>query len=799
MKAPASRLLNGSLTWVSMALVIFVIAGSVSSWFSLSSTGNNFLARTQNASFLQVGRVSKAPQSVLDAHSETMPGSALAAQEKKRVFVLNSFNRGYTWTDNMLRGIDDAFSSSGLQVETYVTFMDMKRVPPTPAYFLQLKELIREGYKGVKFDAVLACDNDALDFLRQYRDELFPGVPVVFASINDFNEQMLDGREDITGTSENTDYTGTINLALKLRPATKNIVVVVDETTTGIAHRSAVEKIRPNFPDSLTFTYLSLADLTLDELGQKLSTLSSDSVVLLLQHFVDKNGISYTVQQSTPLLTASASVPVFAVADIRVGLGALGGHVVSGYLHGYTAAQMVVKILNGTVVTTIPVLVDSPNQYLLDYRVMQRFNIAESALPEGAILLNKPVSMLDQYRNEIWAILGAFIVLCGILAFLLLEIRRRQKTERALTLTRISVEAASDALFWMTPDARFVDVNEAACRSLGYTRPELLKLRVPDVDVRFNDQIWQEHFPELRKSGTLMFETEHRTKDGRIFPVEIVANYVKFGNEERNCAFVRDITERKQAEEDILRLNAELEERVIQRTAQLETSNKELEAFSYSVSHDLRAPLRAITGYTTMLVEDYGSLFDTEGKRICTVISTEAQRMGQLIDDLLTFSRLNRKEMNGETINMRALLQNVIDELTTPEKLERIDLQIGEIAPALGDAVLIRQVWVNLLSNAIKFTSKIERAVIEVGNMPGQDEIVYFVRDNGAGFDMRYADKLFGVFQRLHSESEFEGTGVGLAIVQRVILRHGGRVWGEGQMDQGAVFYFTLPGKEESV
>ncbi|MCX6067448.1 MAG: hypothetical protein NT121_17120 [Chloroflexi bacterium] len=198
---------------------------------------------------------------------------ASAAQPIKRVFVLNSFSRDHLATSNVLKGIDKTLGTSGLAFETYVTFMDLKRIPPSPEYFLQLKNLIQVGYKGIQFDAILVCDNDALAFMRQYRDELFPGVPVVFVAINDYNEQMLDGRKDITGAIENIDYAGTINLALKLLPATKNIVAVIDGTTTGKAHRSAVEKIRPNFPQGLTISYLSLADLTLDELAQKLTTL----------------------------------------------------------------------------------------------------------------------------------------------------------------------------------------------------------------------------------------------------------------------------------------------------------------------------------------------------------------------------------------------------------------------------------------------------------------------------------------------------------------------------------------------
>jgi len=261
-----------------------------------------------------------------------------------------------------------------------------------------------------------------------------------------------------------------------------------------------------------------------------------------------------------------------------------------------------------------------------------------------------------------------------------------------------------------------------------------------------------------------------------------------------------DITDRKKDQSDleaakaeIERMNQELERRVQERTSQLNSTIKELEAFSYSVSHDLRAPLRAIDGFSRLLFEDYYSQLDSEGKRLIDVIRNSTVKMAYLIDGLLAFSRLGRQPLASTEVDMTELAHDALLETETAEPGRNLEVRIGQLPPALGDRLLFRQVFINLLSNAMKFTRGTDPAVIEVGSTASGDNNVFFVKDNGVGFDMRYVDKLFGVFQRLHAVNEFEGTGLGLAIVQRIVHRHGGRVWAEGVLGQGATIFFSLP------
>jgi len=251
--------------------------------------------------------------------------------------------------------------------------------------------------------------------------------------------------------------------------------------------------------------------------------------------------------------------------------------------------------------------------------------------------------------------------------------------------------------------------------------------------------------------------------------------------------------ERSLAEAQVRVLNEGLEARVAQRTGELTAANEELETFAYSVSHDLRTPLRAIDGFSGILSDDYADKLDAEGRRIIGVVRDGTRRMAELIDGILAFSRVSRSEMGTNPVDMNEVVRDLLRELAPAIGTRNVRFAISAIPPAQGDRLMLRRVWQNLLDNAIKYTSTCDAALIEVGSEPGAAEVAYYVRDNGVGFDMRYVSKLFGMFQRLHGPAEFSGTGIGLAIVKRIIARHGGRVWADGQLRQGSTFHFTLP------
>jgi len=389
--------------------------------------------------------------------------------------------------------------------------------------------------------------------------------------------------------------------------------------------------------------------------------------------------------------------------------------------------------------------------------------------------------------------LGLFLMLLLLMAlswrFFHLRQRAEQEKERFFVLTR-------DVLCIAGFDGYFKRVNPSWERTFGYTSEELLSqpfLEFVHPDDR--QQTAAEAEALARGEETVDFENRYRCKDGSYRWLTWSARSLP--GEKLIYASGRDLTDRRRAEEEVLKLNEELK----QHADQLEVSNKELEAFSYSVSHDLRAPLRHMDGFVEMLSKRAAEKLDDRERRYLGIISDSAKQMGTLIDDLLLFSRMNRTEFHYGTVDSNAMVHEVLDSMFLDIKGRRITWKISPLPEVRADPAMLRQVWVNLIANAIKYTRPRNPAEIEIGysDGPETDEWTFFIRDNGVGFDMQYADKLFGVFQRLHRSEEFEGTGIGLANVRRIVSRHGGRTWADSKIDQGSTFFFTLKKKPTSL
>jgi PAS domain S-box-containing protein len=393
------------------------------------------------------------------------------------------------------------------------------------------------------------------------------------------------------------------------------------------------------------------------------------------------------------------------------------------------------------------------------------------------------------------------------------------------------IEKASDGIVLIDVDGNLKYSSPSANRIFGY--PENEKIDIKPLSLTYPDdlQLVSSTFQELilfpMKMRTLQYRIKN-TKGDWLWIESTFRSLLSDSNVNAVVINFRDITSSKKAEDEIKKMNEVLEQKVRERTTELEkkqaelvnneaallnlvedlnfkseelkrsttmleAANKELEAFTYSVSHDLRSPLRAINGFVNILIEDYSHLLDQEGKRICGIIQNNATKMGQLIDDLLAFSRLIKSDINVSAIDMDDLVKNVIADFGMTTDLSTKKITIDQLPETRGDRNMMKQVWVNLISNALKYSSKNKYAEIEIGCFKKDEADVYYIKDNGVGFNMDYAHKLFGVFQRLHGVNDFEGTGVGLAIVHRIISRHQGKIWAEGEVGKGASFYFTLP------
>ncbi|MGD9187894.1 MAG: ATP-binding protein [Desulfobacteraceae bacterium] len=736
--------------------------------------------------------------------------------EKKTVLLISSYHPGFPTFFQQIDGIKSEFENRNIALD--IEFMDSKRFYTETNLDNFYRAIAYKLSKTEAYDAIIVTDDNALTFVLDHQSELFDNIPIVFCGVNNVDKALAQNENShVTGVIEAVSMVETIELMIELNPDVANIIAIVDKTPSGQGDLATFYQSASQFA-GVAFSEISLAELTWTEYMEALKRVAKDEAVLLLSAYRDKTGDTLTFDESLDLITENLGAPLYHLWYHGMGAGVLGGKLISHFEQGKTAAKIVLQILAGTPVEAIPVLNESPNRYLFDYAELKQFGIAKSALPPKSIIINEPRTFYARYKGLIWitatvvAVLLLLVILLSINVFKRrqaeeeiqrhhdqLENQVRQRTtelEIAKNKAQQYLDIAGVILVAIDADRRVTLINQKGCEVLEGTAGDII------------GKDWFKTFIPVNMRSDVI-QAFHRLMAGEIEPVEYFENPVLTqGGRERLIAWHNsllkddggnivgtlssgeDITEQKRAEKQITSLNQNL----LHRTAALEAANKELEAFAYSVSHDLRAPLRHIQGFLELLEKKAAAAQDEQSRHYMETISDSAKKMDLLIDDLLSFSRMGRQEMAFQQVDLRVLVRDIIHELGPDAAGRTIDWRIGDLPAVEGDASMLRIVLGNLIANAVKFTRPRQAAQIEIGSQPGQNsDTVIFVRDNGVGFDMTYADKLFGVFQRLHRADEFEGTGIGLANVRRIVARHGGRTWAEGQVNRGATFYVALP------
>ncbi len=706
----------------------------------------------------------------------------------KKVLILHSQHATFQWTGKLDRAIKEEFAGAPFNIQLYTEYMDTRRFP-AKELFPQLYRIYQKKYRHLEFDLILFTDNAALNFLIRYRDGLFPHVPVVFCGLNNYTPVMIGVYKGITGILEDFDLKATIELILSIQPKIKTIGIVSDASYTGRLHRQRFLALKPSFNNLVTLR--DIAGLDEKQVVREIRQMPEDSAVIVLSYHLDPRGKFFSVREGLEILQKGKR-PLYSCWETSLGEGIVGGIITNARRHGRDAARMGIDILKGKKTDDIPVQ-SCTNLPMFDYRFIKKYKINQSLLPTNSIIINKPDSFYIRYHKTILFILCSFAIMAGLIAGLIINIMKKQQVQNELVRERNFIktilETADVLVIVINLSGKIIIFNRACQKCTGYTVEDIQQ--IPFWDILF--------LPEDKKEIRTFIENAHKdfpreyekylvTKNGLQRLIHWLNSMVI--NRQGDIDFIIctgiDITGRKQTEEELCRYRDHLEELVQERT-------KELEAFAYSVSHDLRAPLRHINGFIDLLKNNTGTTLDEKGRYYMNFISNAATKMGFLIDDLLSFSRLGRQTMNLKPVELGEIVSETIKSLNPDISEKNIEWNISTLPEVYADASMLHVVLSNLVSNAVKFSRTRKQTRIEIGSHSREKEIVVFIRDNGIGFNQEYADNLFGVFQRLHRADEYEGTGVGLAIAQRIINRHNGEIWAEGEMDSGATFYFSLP------
>ncbi|MBK9576205.1 MAG: PAS domain-containing protein [Fibrobacteres bacterium] len=711
------------------------------------------------------------------------------------VLFLNSYHHGLGWSDQVQLGVRASMGPNEQMVEE---FLDSKHIE-SKSLDSAFASAFRLKYAHRQPRVLFASDDYSLTFVRRWRDSLFPGVPVVFCGINDFHPDLIKGQKKITGITQWNRMVQTAALITRLLPKTRDVWVVTEASATGRGNRRRLDSLAKAHAGALRFHFLDSAGTPQwSQLRSKVKSLSEGDVVYWSELFLDRDGVYIDPELDLGALVDSAKVPFFTHQASYLTAGLMGGDCNRGLQHGQQAGRLLRKVLDGVPADSLAVQEDSSTVPIFRWDAIQRFGVDPDLLPPGHVLLEKPVPVWDAYPVPTAAAVAGMALLGAMAALLSLAWRRARLANADFRRSQESLRHLFDVL----PDSVFVFdegggvdfLNAQGCRMLGVEPGDQAQMRVADLfDGGEKESLTRlsAYWKQALGGDAVSFEWRiRRPADPGPLDVEIFLTALLFDGNRRIAALVRDVTDRVQVRELLLRSRDELEQRVQERTVELVQANRELEAFSYSVSHDLRTPLRGVSGFAAALEEELLPTLSADHRDYLHRIRTASVRMGEIIDSLLGLSRITMVAFRRVPVDMNAVVTDVIAAQGSLEHAVQWDIQ--DLGMVEADPSLVRVLWENLIGNAIKYTSHTISARVEIGTVMGDHGREWFVRDNGAGFDPTQAHNLFRPFRRLHGPEEFSGSGVGLAIVQRIVARHGGKVWAEGETGKGATFRFTL-------
>ena len=722
---------------------------------------------------------------------------AQSSEVSKGVLVLDWYTKDHPWNVKFDQSFRTSLQSVSAGVfEYYFEYLESNRFPGEKQSRI-LRDFLLQKYAGDRIDVLVVNSDASLDFLLKYRKSLFPNIPIVFIAARHPKTEELSNKPGLTGIININTYKKTLDLALELHPATEQVFVISGTTQGDKKFETLAREELRGYESRIQFTYLT--DLTPDELVLKMKSLPMRSIVFYVWQ-QSRNGVGKIIETGDifNLIAPSTSVPIYGMTARNVGFGLLGGYVTSPETIGSKAAEMVFRIAQGAQAQNIAIE-NAPTTPMFDWRELRRWGIDEKTLPPGSIIRFKELSYWEQHKQYILGALAVFVVQSLFIAYLILERARRQRVSKGL---RESEERFSKA-FHSSPqpmtitsleDGKYLDVNDRFLELSGYSREEVIGHSSIELNFWEGMAARAELVDPLKNGRSVRnLESRFRSKNGRIRYFLSSADLIELNGQLRVLVAASDITERKQAEEELNLLNAELEKRVADRTDELDAKARELESFAYSVAHDLKAPLRGIEGYSRLLLEDHMDALGEEGRDFLRAIRGSTERMNLLIDDLLAYSRIERRAFSAEPIEIRPLVENLIKERRI-EFEERKIIFTMEVngSVVIADTAGLSQALRNYLDNAIKFTSETRDPRIEVGADETEKSCRLWVRDNGVGFDMKFHDRIFEIFHRLHPMENYPGTGIGLAIVRKAIERMGGRVWAESEPGKGATFYLEV-------